>query len=823
MTREYQNFDSIRALTRQILDEWSQGGTPNAALALEEHPELLLDKDAVIDLAYEEILRRRQDGEKIDTDEYLEHFPYASSLRRLLNVDEFMAENAERLDGIPHLLMPESGESLDVYRMIRVLGEGAFARVYLAAETSTGDRPVVVKVSRQASREPHTLGQLPHPGIIPILSAREDALTGFQILCMPWWGCATLQQVSEQLFRAGPHSRPLSGQEILDAIEGCGEAEDPVPLEQVAGLDLAGVSYEEGIFRLGGRLAETLQFLHEHKVVHHDLKPANILLTASGAPLLLDFNLSGHEDTLAHQVGGTVPWLAPEQLETWLNQTPAARETAAAADIYSLGVILYELLTGHHPLGPIPTELRSQELGWLLLERAREVGFLPVRDRNPEVDAVRANWIDRCLALDPKARPTARELVEAFCPRPVVVPATPEEHPEGAQAALSRPRGRGWSFWLLVPALAVGVCLGGWYASRPRVLPTEEQLVAAIEGAQQRLQQGEDAGTRERLRQAGQDLDEHIRRLQGADKFLRQDRFLFLRGRVHVLLREYRSAAEAFSEAQVVARERFPLFLGATVVGLGGEAAAWVKWALVVAPDSDGTREAYLAWPLTAQAYHTEAIAVAKKARDLGFQSPGLANNEGFAALKRRDLESAARLLEEARKLKPDEPAILFNRGQLALNNWVQSSAELLKIRLSGVDPGPRVQARPYAPLPVQAVDEIERTVELVETTPGRQTPSLYLLAARLHVIRYLELDPSSPRVQPLPSEDPRKHLEQAREYIQRAWRAGEKEATLLNDGILGTLFNQDEIRRLLGPRNRAEGLDPRVLELMDPGRRGGD
>src|SRR5262249_14416532 len=114
-------------------------------------------------------------------------------------------------------------------------------------------------------------------------------------------------------------------------------------------------SYVDAVLWLGACLADGLAHAHERGILHRDVKPANVLLTDDGTPMLLDFNLgqdvkSGGEAF----IGGTLPYAAPEQLRAF--QTNAGG-VDARADVYSLGVLLHELLTGRsafpHRAGPL--------------------------------------------------------------------------------------------------------------------------------------------------------------------------------------------------------------------------------------------------------------------------------------------------------------------------------------------------------------------------------------------------------------------------------------------------------------------------------------
>ncbi len=97
---------------------------------------------------------------------------------------------------------------------------------------------------------------------------------------------------------------------------------------------------------IGIALADGLAHAHSRGILHRDIKPANILLTDDGEPMLLDFNLAADDRELSASVGGTLRYMAPEQL-AMLNDSSARVD--ARADVYSLGLVLHELITGRLP------------------------------------------------------------------------------------------------------------------------------------------------------------------------------------------------------------------------------------------------------------------------------------------------------------------------------------------------------------------------------------------------------------------------------------------------------------------------------------------
>src|SRR5205085_8198633 len=172
-----------------------------------------------------------------------------------------------------------------------------------------------------------------------------------QVVCMPYFGATTLADMVVE--RKSP---PAWGSVFGDAIDARRRslasvlAGESALGDSAASSQLARMSYVDAVLWIGERLADGLAHAHEHGILHHDLKPANILLTDAGEPMLLDFNIS--EDTkrepgaLADVAGGTLPYMSPEHLaRTFDPDIPVD----ARSDIYSLGIILYELLSGKKP------------------------------------------------------------------------------------------------------------------------------------------------------------------------------------------------------------------------------------------------------------------------------------------------------------------------------------------------------------------------------------------------------------------------------------------------------------------------------------------
>ncbi|HXF85712.1 MAG TPA: serine/threonine-protein kinase, partial [Anaerolineales bacterium] len=211
-----------------------------------------------------------------------------------------------------------TGQSMGRYHILDQLGQGGMATVYKAYDMRL-ERDVVIKVIRQDAfpseqqsellvrfeREAKVLARLAHPNIVPIIDYGEH--DGVPYLVMPLLPGGTLKQ------RLG---KPLPWQET---------------------------------FRLLLPIADALAYAHEKNILHRDVKPSNILLTQKGQPMLTDFGIAKILDfkdgqttlTASGIIVGTPEYMSPEQ--------GLGRPVGPQTDIYALGVVLYELLTGRKP------------------------------------------------------------------------------------------------------------------------------------------------------------------------------------------------------------------------------------------------------------------------------------------------------------------------------------------------------------------------------------------------------------------------------------------------------------------------------------------
>ena len=246
------------------------------------------------------------------------------------------------------------------YRLEAKLGSGGMSTVYLARDT-TLDRPVAVKVmhremSEQADQlerfrqEARAVAKLSHPNVVSVIDAGEDG--GYPYIVFEYVEGETLKA---RINRVGP----------LDVQEALAYA-----IEIARGLTVA----------------------HARKMVHRDIKPQNVLIDAEGRAKLTDFGISRQLEqdgmTATGRVLGTTDYVAPEQA--------MGRGADQRSDIYSLGVVLFEMLTGGVPF-------RADSQVGVAMKHVNEE--LPdVQGERPELSAATALVVERATAKDPTKR-----------------------------------------------------------------------------------------------------------------------------------------------------------------------------------------------------------------------------------------------------------------------------------------------------------------------------------------------------------------------------------------------------------------------------------
>ena len=263
------------------------------------------------------------------------------------------------------------GSTFAGYEVESVVGAGGIGILYRARQLRL-DRPVALKlvepevardpvIRERLRREARAVASLDHPNVVPLYAAGEEDGTVYIV------------------------TRWVEGTELGALIHGEG------PLEPARAA------------RTAAQIASALEMAHEKGLVHRDVKPSNVILTAEGHVYLTDFGLAKRADTAAgltaaHQMLGTVDYVAPEQIE--------GSEPDARADVYSLGCVLFEMLVGEAPFA-------DQKGGMAKMWAQVNAEPPSVRERRPDVPHALEDVIRRAMAKAPEARPTAGAFQES--------------------------------------------------------------------------------------------------------------------------------------------------------------------------------------------------------------------------------------------------------------------------------------------------------------------------------------------------------------------------------------------------------------------------
>ena len=320
-------MQSLHGLHSVILldqsDRWRNGDKPLVESYLHLVPELGSDKRRLMDVIYQEILLRGAAGEPSSYDEYARRFPELADELRL----QFEVHGGLDWEAIDEELPNKEPPSIDAYRIEGELGRGTFGTVYKAWDQKLR-RYVAIKLmpdvrsndsfdEGEPFREAQSIARLTHPNIVQVHAVGT---------------CESGVYFAQELVEGGT---------LADFIRS--RTQPPKEAAEFTAL-----------------LADAIHYAHINQVLHCDLKPPNVLLrtqpelgTSRAArlvdfqPKLADFGLARQLDTETmvenHHLTGTLQYMAPEQTGV------EGAIVGIGADIYALGAVLYELLTGRPP------------------------------------------------------------------------------------------------------------------------------------------------------------------------------------------------------------------------------------------------------------------------------------------------------------------------------------------------------------------------------------------------------------------------------------------------------------------------------------------
>jgi serine/threonine protein kinase len=311
-----------------LLDDQRRRWLEGERVLVEEYcrraPSLKDDTESLLDLIYSEVLLRELQGEQPRLAEYVERFPdVAGPLRVQFELDQAIRESES--------VHARSGSVIGRYTLLELIGEGGMGAVYIAQQDRPVCRRVALKIIKPGmdtkeviarfEAERQALALMEHPHIAKVFDA---GTTG------PESGCS---------------GRPYF---VMELVRG-------VPITAYCDQHALSVRARLELFV---EVCHAVQHAHQKGIIHRDLKPSNVLIAEEdgrGVPKIIDFGLAkamGQQltektlFTVYPQVVGTPLYMSPEQADL------TTRDIDTRADVYSLGAMLYELLTGATPFDP---------------------------------------------------------------------------------------------------------------------------------------------------------------------------------------------------------------------------------------------------------------------------------------------------------------------------------------------------------------------------------------------------------------------------------------------------------------------------------------
>ncbi|HEV7224451.1 MAG TPA: serine/threonine-protein kinase, partial [Pirellulales bacterium] len=325
--RQIKRIDALRA---EFERAWNERLSPAIEAVLADHADLPRSM-LLFELVRLERALKRRDGGPVEIDDYLRRFPLdREAIERVWRQGAMTSHSGssptEALESWPSPADPQPRQ-LGRFRILNQLGEGGFGVVYLAHDPQIGGNVALKVLHRRLLESPERRAQirneflvgkkLDHPHLVKTLEIEEQ---GEQLIIVQQW---------------------IEGSNLSDWRQ----QNRPTP-RQVAELMIP--------------VAQALAYLHEQGYTHRDLKPANILVDKDQRAHVADFGLALHEDEQRRhkgEIAGTRAYMSPEQVRR------QAHLVDGQSDIWSVGVILYRLLTDRLPFGGPPPRRDSEEYG----------------------------------------------------------------------------------------------------------------------------------------------------------------------------------------------------------------------------------------------------------------------------------------------------------------------------------------------------------------------------------------------------------------------------------------------------------------------------